>query len=299
MTYLRANRRPGEKRAKTIYSAAGLVVIAIIVLQIIYPHFIPSVFTSFFKPFWTAKFSGSAGSLETRESILLKNEDLNRKIAEYDVRLGTIAEIEQENEELKTIFGRPDKVITKVSTTSADKVFLKNNISTSTVSTSTPVLDYSFLRKNVNGRVLAAVLVRPPATGYDEYIIDIGNDFGVKVGDKVYAPGDVLIGKVDDVLADTSKVVLFSSPGQKFDITIGQRNNLATANGRGGGQYEVELPRDAVVSDGDFVNSPSITDKPFGVVSAVLSDPTQPFETVLFTSTVNIYNMRWVLVGTK
>lgn len=301
MTYLRANKRPGKKKTRAIYSTVGIVVLILVAVQLIYPHFIPSVFTSFLRPFWTARFSVTAGSLETKESILLKNEDMNRKISEYEVRLATIAEIEQENQQLKDILGRPEKKEPKISTTSPEKVFVKNNISTTSgaLVSSVSEAQYSFLRKNIDGRILAAVLIRPPGTKYDEYIIDIGSDFGVKVNDKVYAPGDVLVGKVVDVLSYSSRVMLYSSPGEKYEVTVGSANNFSTAVGRGGGQYEVVLPRDAVVSDGDFVNSPSLSDRPFGVVTAVLSNPADPFETVLFTSTVNIYNMRWVLVGNK
>jgi len=173
------------------------------------------------------------------------------------------------------------------------------SVSTSTGTDTTEKYDYSFVRQRANDRVLSAVLIRPPFTGYDEYIIDIGKDFGVNINDKVYAPGDVLIGRVVDVLSDTSKVVLYSSPGQKYEVTVGENKDIATAVGRGGGQYEVVMSRDAVVKDGDFVLAPSVSDKPFGVVTAVLSDPAEPFETVLFASTVSIYNIRWVMVQIK
>lgn len=297
MTYLRANKRPGEKKSRIAYSIIGFVVLILIAIQFVFPHFIPSIFTSIFKPFWTSSFSLSAGSLNSRESLLLQNEELKRIMGEYEVRLNTIGAIEQENDSLKEILGRPDQKNSKIVSTSS-AVLTESGV-TSSSSESTAGIDYSFIRQNINGRTLAAVLMRPPFTGYDEYIVDIGKDFGLKVNNKVYAPGDVLIGRVADVLEDTSKVVLYSSPGQKYEVIVGANNDTATAIGRGGGQYEVILSRDAVVKDGDFVIAPSISDKPFGVVTAVLSDPAEPFATVLFASTVNIYNMRWVLVQTS
>jgi cell shape-determining protein MreC len=290
MTYLRANKRPAEKRNRVIYSIVAFLIFVMILVQIFFPHFLPSIFTSIFKPFWTARISVTAGSLDSRDTLILENEDLKRKIQEYEVRLSTISSIEEENVLLKEIFGRPEQ---------------KNAMSTSSrsISTSTENVeekyDYSFVRQRANGRILSAVLIRPPFTGYDEYIIDIGKDFGVNVNDKVYAPGDVLIGRVVDVLSDTAKVVLHSSPGQKYEVTVGDNKDIATAVGRGGGQYEVVMSRDAVVKDGDFVLAPSVSDKPFGVVTAVLSDPAEPFETVLFASTVSIYNIRWVMVEVK
>ncbi|MEK9177500.1 MAG: rod shape-determining protein MreC, partial [Patescibacteria group bacterium] len=111
-----------------------------------------------------------------------------------------------------------------------------------------------------------------------------------------YAPGDVLIGAISDVLPETSKVSLFSSSGNILYVLIGPSNAPATAVGRGGGQYTAQLPRAVKISAGDFVIVPSIDDKPFGIVSAVESDSAQSFEIILFASPVNIYQLRWVLV---
>ena len=80
---------------------------------------------------------------------------------------------------------------------------------------------------------------------------------------------------------------------------IGTERAAAVAVGRGGGQYEAQLSRDVKVVEGDVVVSPSLNDKAFGIVTGVLSDPTQPFETVLFAPPVNVYQLRWVLVNVK
>jgi cell shape-determining protein MreC len=108
----------------------------------------------------------------------------------------------------------------------------------------------------------------------------------------------VLVGKVSSVAGQTSKVTLFSSPGVKYDVEVGSQHFPAIATGRGGGQYQAQLPRDMAIAAGDFVSSPSISAKPFGIVDSVLSDPAEPFLTILFASPVNIYQLRWVLVDT-
>jgi len=140
------------------------------------------------------------------------------------------------------------------------------------------------------------VLERPPFGPYDELIIDIGKDKGLTVKDKIYAPGKILIGEVGAVLGKTSKVILFSSPGNKYEVLIGPRHVPATAIGRGGGQYETHVARDIPIKEGDFIEVASLSDLPFAVVTSVISDPAQPFETILFAPVVNVYQLRWVLV---
>ena len=150
---------------------------------------------------------------------------------------------------------------------------------------------------------LAAVLKRPPISPYDELIIDIGQNNGVAVGNLVYAPGNVLIGSVSDTLGETSKVSLFSSAGMTYDVLVSDaavgKNIPAVAHGLGGGQFSVQVPRDVVSNTGDIVTVPSINNKTIGIVGGVAMDPAQPFETILFTSLANIYELHWVLVDTK
>ena len=258
MTYLRANKRPGERRKRTFAVSGGIVVVFLVIIQLYIPHFFPALVTSVFSPFWRAEFSIESGSLESPSMLVARNEELKRELADMQVRLDTIGAIEQENSELKALMGR-------ASTTS---------------------------------KVLAAVLRRPPVSRYDELVIDSGSNENISTASLVYAPGDVLIGKISDALGETSKVTLFSSPGQKYDVLIGSAHAPAVAVGRGGGQYEAQLSRDVKVAEGDFVVDPSLNDKAFGIVTGIESDPAQPFETVFFAPPVNVYQLRWVLVDT-
>ena len=248
-----------NKRQKRITFVSGIVVLVIVGIFIWAPHFFPAVFNSIARPFWRMEFSLQSGSLRSPAQLLNENESLKQQLLDAQVRLQTIQATETENTELKALMGR---------------------------ASTTP-------------RILAAVLKRPPFSKYDEIIIDAGQDKGFSTTSTVYASGNVLIGKVSDISGETSKVTLFSSPGQKYDVLIGTGHAPATAIGRGGGQYEAQLSRDMKVVEGDIVTSPSLNDKSFGVVTGVLSDPAQPFETVLFAPPVNVYQLRWVLVDVK
>ncbi len=258
MTYLQVHKRPYQKMKQTIIWVIGVVVVLVIILQLFAPHFFPSLFTAIARPFWRTEFSIESGALKSPETLLSENEALNRQLADAQVRLDTIHAVELENNELKTLLGRDPK--------------------------------------NQDIRILAAVLKHPPFSAYDELIIDIGHDYNLSTSSQIYASGDILIGHVVDVLNTTAKVKLFSSSNEKYEVLIGPNHTPATAIGRGGGQYEAQVSRETSVKEGDFVLNPSLNDKPFGIVSAVLQDPTQPFETVLFAPPVNIYQLRWVLV---
>jgi cell shape-determining protein MreC len=261
---------------------AAAIVIIVILVQSLIPHFFPAFFTMFARPFWRAKFSLESGSFKSPPELLAENENLKLELDNAEVRLKTIQAVENENAELKSFFGRNDGAIsTSTNATSFNFITLQKIMSSS----------------KRNKRVLAPVLVHPPASAYDEFIIDGGSDMSFAVGDKVYASGNVLIGSISDVLAQTSKVTLLSSPGNIINVLIGGLNVPAAGVGRGGGQYFAELPRTAKISAGDFVIAPSVNDKPFGVVSAVISDPARAFETVLFAPAVNLYQLRWVLVA--
>lgn len=262
MIYLQQNNHAKRNRKRIIAGIFAFLVAIVILIQIFFSHFFPALITSVARPFWRAEFSVASGSLESPQSLLADNENLKIQLEEANLRLRTIQAIELENAELKSFFG-------------------KNINATSTMK---------------NQRILAPVLVRPGIGIYDELIIDGGKNLGFIIDDKVYAPGDVLIGAISDVLPETSKVSLFSSSGNILYVLIGPSNAPATAVGRGGGQYTAQLPRAVKISAGDFVIVPSIDDKPFGIVSAVESDSAQSFEIILFASPVNIYQLRWVLV---
>jgi cell shape-determining protein MreC len=256
MTYLEARKRPGMKGIRVASGIGAAVVLIFAALQFWMPHFLPSLFTTVARPFWRAQFSLMNGSMQSPEYLLKENADLKQQVADLEVREQTVQATLDENVELKLLLGR---------------------------ASTTP-------------HILAAVLERPPYSPYDQLIIDAGADHGFAVGNRVYAAGGVLIGQISDVLGQTSKVRLYSSPGNTLQVTVGPDHIPTTASGRGGGQYEADLPRDVKVAEGDYVQAPLFNDSTFGIVTAVLSDPTRPFEKILFAPPVNMFQLRWVMV---
>lgn len=151
-------------------------------------------------------------------------------------------------------------------------------------------------RSETSGKILAVILKKPPVSGYDIFILDIGIDKGLVKGDRVYAPGNIPIGEIAEVNGNISKARLHSSSGEKFDVLIGNDNIQATAIGKGGGTFEVSLPHDTKIAKGDKVSIPSLSDSFLASVEDIVSESSEPFSTVLFRQPLNIYELKWVLV---
>ncbi len=258
---------------QNIAFAATVVVILIVVIQVISPRFFPGIFVAIARPFWRTEFSIRSGGLLSAETLENEKEELVRSISEMQVKLSATKALESENAELRALLGRESSQ-TFAGTSTAKS---KNSA------------------RAVRPMILAAVLSRPPASGYDQLIMDIGRDYDISTSTLVYVQGNVLIGRVVDVFKSTSKVRLFTSPGETVSILVGAAHIAATATGRGGGTYEAQVSREASVMEGDFVLDESYDNKPIGIVSSILLDPTQPFKTVIFAPPVNVYQLRWVL----
>jgi cell shape-determining protein MreC len=145
---------------------------------------------------------------------------------------------------------------------------------------------------------LAYILKKPPFTAYDTFIIDIGLKDNIKVGEKIYAGENILLGEIAEVYDSTSKVRLYSTPGEKYEVTLGvgtSTDNIQVgATGRGGGSFEIVVPRDLKIKEGDTVVIPSLTPNVFGIVKDIVTEDTNTFSTVLFSQPINIYQLKWV-----
>lgn len=142
--------------------------------------------------------------------------------------------------------------------------------------------------------VLATVLVKPPQTLYDLIIIDIGSNNGVKVGDKVLATGYIYIGEVEEVFLSSAKVRLYSSPGYKLAVALGQNAISVEAVGLGGGNFHILLPKEIEVKEGDSITIPAINSNVFGIVEKINHNDQDSFQTILFKSPINISELRFV-----
>ncbi len=180
----------------------------------------------------------------------------------------------------------------RVAVKTAEENFAKNDA----VQKENDDLKFLLGRTKVSHLVVSTILKKPPFSAYDSFILDIGNDKGAQKGNKVFALGNIPVGEIAEVNGNTSKVRLYSSSGEKFDVLIGKNNISAVAIGKGGGYFEASLPRDTGIVKGDAVMIPALSDAFVGTVEDIIAEPSNPFSKILFHQPVNIYELRWVLV---
>ncbi len=212
-------------------------------------------------PLWSIKnsvvsfFADNVAVLNSKTDILKENNLLKEQISVNSKEQVLFDLLKKENEDLKFILGR-NKVGQKL--------------------------------------LLGTVLVKPFLSTYDTLIIDVGSLNGVTVGNKVMVDDNTFIGYVSEVYDNTSKVILYSSPGEKIKVLIGDNNVEKEAVGLGGNNFKVEMPREIGVKEGDTIIVPSISANVFGVVEKIEFKESDSFQTVLFKNPVNIAELKWV-----
>jgi len=214
-------------------------------------------------PFWAIKnsvnyfFTQSYNVLKSKNNLISENYLLREDIKRNENDVVLLDLIKKENEDLKGILGR---------------------------------------KINNSNIVLATVLVKPSFSAYDTLIIDVGENDGVYVGDKVLAEGNVFIGHISEVYAGMSKIVLYSSPNEKTNVLVGNNNIEKEALGIGGGNFRLETPREIDIKEGDVITIPSLSLNIFGIVEKVEYKDADSFQSVFFKNPVNISELKWVQV---
>lgn len=151
-------------------------------------------------------------------------------------------------------------------------------------------------RANNTPMVLATILAKPNRSLYDTLIIDVGTNQGIQVGERVLALGNIPIGRIAEVEKDSSKVILYTNPGEKTEAIISGKNIYIELVGRGGGNFEIILPKDLVLEKWTEIVLPGITPYLIGEVQTTISDPRDSLQKALVVSPVNIQELKFVEV---
>ncbi len=205
----------------------------------------------------TDKLHNATSIIRTKASVFNENDNLKKENSDLRISMIDYQILKSENDQLKELLGRPPQ---------------KENF------------------------ILATILTKPNRSPYDTIIIDIGSDQGLEVGNEVYANGDIPIGKVSKVYAKASLVVLYSNPGQVTNAILDGTNTNVELVGRGGGNFEMEIPLDLTSEKGTNVVLPGITPHIIAIIEEVLSMPTDPVKKIILRSPVNIQSLKWVEV---
>ena len=155
-------------------------------------------------------------------------------------------------------------------------------------------LKNQMLRSETQQRILSTILVKPNRTPYDTIIVDAGSAEGVVAGSKVYANGNTLIGTVADVSTHTAHITLFSTPGQQTEGVVIGSDITVTLTGRGGGAFEIDVPREVVLPEGNVVTNVATFSNPIAIVGTQISSDRDAIKKILAKTPVNIQELKWV-----
>ena len=257
MNYLRNNKN--KKRNNTLWTVLGVVFVIMLFSEGKF-GFLSRALSRTVAPIWKSEIAFTDVFLKevfsSKKDLLKQNTILKARLEEDELRMQKLDLIEKENESLKEIF----------------------------------------LRSVGDNNLLATILVKPGKSPFGTVVIDVGENDGVKPEDLVFAMGDVVLGEIESVDKNTSKVILYSSPGYISQVTLENTGRYFNAKGRGGGDFEISFPRDLEVEEGQIFLYPSINSYMVGVVEKVIFDPRDSFKKVLFRSAVNIQELKWVTV---
>ncbi|KKU80100.1 MAG: hypothetical protein UY07_C0052G0004 [Parcubacteria group bacterium GW2011_GWA1_47_8] len=159
-------------------------------------------------------------------------------------------------------------------------------------------LEETLGRPGSDNRVLGRVLAGPGWSPYDTFIIDVGAEHGIAVADVVVYAGAGTIGEIVEVYPESSKVKLYSSPGEENAVLVGERLAPAVARGRGMGNFIVDVSRGSVVASGDRVVlvKGKLT---LGIVGLVEEKSAEPVIHVYFRTPFNLANVHSLEVLVK
>jgi cell shape-determining protein MreC len=219
------------------------------------------------------KFSNLKAYFISKSSLYAENQNLQSEVAFNDARMANYNSVLTDDANLKSILNRINP---------------KTNM------------------------ILSAILAKPNQSLYDTLIIDAGSAQGIKVGDTVFAEGNLPIGRIAEGYPDSSKVILFSNPGKQTEVVVEKQvsssidasGNLPAVRqgvfvqliGRGGGNFEMDMPKDFTLTPGDQMVLPGINSYLMAITQKIISDPRDPMTKALLTSPVNVQELKFVEV---
>lgn len=261
--------RPKNKENRKIYISRFFLIIGSIILILgIWlgrPTILGGIVHAIGRPIWYVErgflkiAGGFLAAFREKSALSDENKTLKSKLSSLEVISIQNASLRKENEELQKAFGITDK----------------------------------------NYFVFAKILSIIGTSPYDTFVISVGNKHGIEKDSSIYTLDGLVIGYVDVVYIGTSLARLYSTPGEEFAVLVGERELPAVAVGRGGGNFEIKLPRDLAVKKGDRIMMQDADHGVAGVVADIELDVTNSMQTILFRQPQNIFSLSKVLVSKK
>ncbi len=145
-------------------------------------------------------------------------------------------------------------------------------------------------------RITSRILSKPPQSPYDTLVVDAGSDVGVAVGDTVYLSDTIIVGMVTSITSHTSLISLFSASGQKQQSTNSRTGALFDLVGKGGANFQVEVPKDTDITVGDTFLFPNKSASVLATAYYIDTDSQSSFKTIYLHSPGNVFSSQWVFI---
>lgn len=264
MNYLRDKRVKKRRRFPQVVIVIVVVFLGVVIFTPAY-NFLGGFFHQLGLPIWrgeqgVSQLARNGGEYIQPKSLLVEeNQRLHEKIDELTTQQLQLDFLKRENTELKETLG-----------------YYPSGYHT----------------------VLASVLSRPSKTPYDSLIIDVGERDGVAVGDQVLAYGVILLGSIEEVYQQTSRVAMLSSTGSEDtqEMVVAEHNMFVDVIGLGGGNFEFHVPQETPIEEGNLLLVPGSDHFIAGRIEAIVFDPRDPFQIVHARLPINIQHLTSVQV---
>ncbi len=157
-------------------------------------------------------------------------------------------------------------------------------------------LKSEFGRASSDGVIIAGVLSKPPQSPYDTFVIDVGSNSAVSVGNKVYISNRIIIGSISSVTEKTGVVKLFSTGGEKQEVISDRTGASFVITGSGGADFELEVPKDTDIVWGDSFLYPGLNSAVLSTVYYIDVTSQSSFKIVHARVPGNVFQVRRVFV---
>lgn len=152
------------------------------------------------------------------------------------------------------------------------------------------------LNSQAKNSITARVLAKPRFLPDDILLLALFSGRETKLGQLVFWGENIILGEIVQTTSREAKARLYSSGGVKKNVLI-EGEIPAVLEGRGGGNFVIQLPRGLEILVGSrvyLVDDPRLV---LAIVGRVVKTPAKPFQTIYAKVPININTLDWVIIG--
>lgn len=148
----------------------------------------------------------------------------------------------------------------------------------------------------VIGRVLTTLWTNP----YDVLLVELPAGRLVEPQSAVTFADALYLGRVVAVNGRIAQVQLLSAPGSVIPVAVGTSTTITEAHGRGGGNFQITLPRGVPVAVGDVVHATSSPQRwSLGRIGNIEREPSDSSQTLFFRYPLNLQTLKFVEIHVR